>query len=116
MCMWQSQAFSGAASFGRSVPLEFDTCWAWPCRPITDAVAAAAIMEAFLMNVRRSFTSIFMLISPGLEEWGTRGQTVKTRVFGLSFPHKEETMNKSIASHAVFGCATALIASFATWL
>jgi quercetin dioxygenase-like cupin family protein len=57
-----------------------------------------------------------MLISPGLEEWGTRGKTVKTRVFGLSFPHKEETMNKTIASHAVFGCATAVLASFATWL
>ena len=25
-------------------------------------------------------------------------------------------MNKTIASHAVFGCATALLASFATWL
>src|SRR5713226_4597431 len=34
----------------------------------------------------------------------------------ISFPHKEETMKKSIISHAVLGCATALLASFVTWL
>src|SRR5712692_7985110 len=58
MCMWQSQAPSGALSFGGSVPPEFDTCSPRLCRPIADAVAAIAIIEAFLMKVRRAIMSI----------------------------------------------------------
>src|SRR2546425_9855751 len=56
--MWQSQAPSGALSFGGSVPAEFDTCWPRLCRPIADAVAAIATIEALLMKVRRAIMSI----------------------------------------------------------
>src|SRR6266702_4620471 len=42
-----------------------------------------------------------------------RSQALRIRI---SFPHKEETMKKSIISHAVLGCTTALLASFVTWL
>src|SRR6267378_3212951 len=59
MCIWQSQAPSGALSFGGSLPAEFDTCWPRLCRPIADAVAAIATIEALLMKVRRAI----MLIS-----------------------------------------------------
>src|SRR6266702_3898088 len=60
MCMWQSQAPSGALSFGGSVPAEFDTCWPRLSRPIADAVAAIAIIEALLMKVRRAIMLIFL--------------------------------------------------------
>src|SRR2546425_573706 len=42
-----------------------------------------------------------------------RSQALRIRI---SFLYKEETMKKSIISHAVLGCATALLASFVTWL
>src|SRR6266849_1353839 len=62
MCMWQSQACSGALSLGGSVPVEFGTaCWPWLCRPIVEAVPAIAIMEAFLMNVRRAIMLISLI-------------------------------------------------------
>src|SRR5713101_1230694 len=60
MCMWQSQAPSGALSFGGSVPAEFDTCWPRLSRPIAGAVAAIAIIEALLMKVRRAIMLIFL--------------------------------------------------------
>src|SRR5207344_2178103 len=47
-----------------SVPVEFDTCWPWLGRPIVEAVAAIATMEAFLMNVRR----VVMSISPASKD------------------------------------------------
>jgi len=85
--MWQSQAFSGALSLGVSVPVEFDTGWAWLCRPIEEAVAAIATMEAFLMNVRRAVKAFSLL----LRRMGPRRATVKARslgreVFGYHFP------------------------------
>src|SRR5260221_3332690 len=62
MCIWQSQAPSGALSRGGPVPAEFDTCWPWLCRtPIADAVAAIATIEALLMNVRRAIMSISLI-------------------------------------------------------
>jgi hypothetical protein len=74
-------------SFGGSVPAEFDTGWPWLCRPIADAVAAIATIDAFLMNVRRAV----MVISLVREGWGTRCQTVKSaglrrNGFGYHFP------------------------------
>src|SRR2546422_4586939 len=59
--MWQSQAPSGALSFGGSVPAEFDTCWPRLCRPIADAVAAIATIEALLMKVRRAVMLISLI-------------------------------------------------------
>src|SRR6266853_4862407 len=62
MCMWQSQAPSGALRRGGPVPAEFDTCWPWLCRtPIADAVAAIATIEALLMKVRRAIMSISLI-------------------------------------------------------
>src|SRR6266853_6474847 len=84
MCIWQSQAPCGAFSFGGSVPAEFDTCWPRLCRPIVDAVAAIATIEALLMKVRRAIMSI----SPCPETrrgWGTRCLTVKTPVSGAAY-------------------------------
>src|SRR6266567_7093478 len=103
MCMWQSQAPSGALSFGGSVPAEFDTCWPRLCRPIADAVAAIATIEALLMKVRRAVMLISLcpktrgrsldrrtLLSRCAKGWGTRCLTVKTaglkpEVFGYHF-------------------------------
>src|SRR5882672_1331578 len=91
MCMWQSQAFCGAAPFGASVPVEFDTCWARPCRPIIAAVAAIATMEAFLMNARRSFTLRFMSDLPDSAKDGAplsdrQDADLGSRDFGYHFP------------------------------
>src|SRR5215471_6222981 len=54
MCMWQSVASCGAACFGRSTPLEFDTCCARPGRAMP---AASAASEACWMKVRREIIS-----------------------------------------------------------
>src|SRR5882762_9010523 len=117
MCMWQSQAPCGALSFGGSVPVEFDTCWPWLCRPIADAVAAIATIEAFLMKARRALMSI-SLISQRMEHPVPDRQDRRSRArrIRISFPHKEETMKKAVFSHAAFGFATALLASLATCL
>src|SRR5258708_13775981 len=115
--MWQSQAPSGALSFGGSVPAEVDTCWPWLCRSIADAVAAIAAIEALLMKVRRAVMSI-SLISQRMEHPvpDRQGRRSRARRIRISFPHKEETMKKTVISHAAFGCATALLASCATYL
>src|SRR6266850_343233 len=117
MCMWQSHAPSGALSFGGSVPTEFDTGWPWLCRPIADAVAAIATIEAFLMNVRRAVMSISpfsqRMEHPGPDRQGRRSRARRNRI---SFPRKEQTMKKTVISHAAFGCATALLASCVTYL
>jgi hypothetical protein len=115
--MWQSQAPSGALSFGGSVPVEFDTCWPWLCRPIADAVAAIATIEALLMNVRRAVMSI-SLISQRMEHPvpDRQGRRSRARRIRISFPRKEETMKKTVISHAAFGGATALLASCVTYL
>src|SRR5580765_7936910 len=84
MCMWQSHAFCGALSFGDPVPVEFDTGWAWPCRPIVAAVAAIATMEAFLMKVRRSFTLIVMSVSPTSKD-GAPGVRPSRRRSGAAY-------------------------------
>src|SRR5580692_9739387 len=58
MCMWQSQAFTGALSFAGSVPLELGTCCALLSRAENPAVAAAiATIEACLIRVRRPIMS-----------------------------------------------------------
>src|SRR5216683_7098508 len=104
--MWQSHAPSGALSFGASVPAEFDTGWPWLCRPIADAVAAIATIEALLMKVRRAVMSI-SLISQRMEHPvpDRQGRRSRARRIRISFPRKEETMKKTVISHAAFGCA-----------
>src|SRR6266851_2876676 len=109
MCMWQSQAPSGALNFGGSVPAEFDTCWPWLCRPIADAVPAIAIIEALLMKVRRaiilislarkpadgrltgrhSFRAAQRMGHPAPDRQDCRSQA---RGIRISFPHQEESM------------------------
>src|SRR5882672_7634948 len=116
MCIWQSQAFSGALSFGGSVPVEFDTGWAWLCRPIVEAVAAIATMEAFLMNVRREV----IVDLPDSVKDGAPGARPSRRAgsraaYSAIISPQGGTMNKTIVSHAVFGGATALLASFVTY-
>src|SRR5712692_7239180 len=91
--MWQSQAPSGALSFGGSVPAEFGTCWPWLRRPVADAVAAIATIEALLMKVRRAIISISLF----RKGWSTRCPSVKTAALGpggfrISFPRQEEIM------------------------
>src|SRR5258708_13603541 len=115
--MWQSQAPSGALSFGGSVPAEFDTGWPWLCRPIADAVAAIATIEAFLMKVRRAVMSI-SLFSQRMEHPvpDRQGRRSRARRIRISFPRKEETMKKTVITHAAFGCAAALLASCVTYL
>src|SRR5258708_10135889 len=115
--MWQSQAPSGALSFGGSVPVEFHTGWPWLCRPIADAVAAIATIEAFLMNVRRAVMSI-SLFSQRMEHPvpDRQGRRSRARRIRISFPRKEETMKKTVITHPALGCAAALIASLVTYL
>src|SRR2546422_11149553 len=115
--MWQSQAPSGALSFGGSVPAEFDTCWPRLCRPIADAVAAIATIEALLMKVRRAVMLISLIPQrmghAGSDRQDAWSQALRIRI---SFLSKEETMKKTVVSHAAFGCATALLASCVTYL
>src|SRR6267154_284317 len=116
MCMWQSQAPCGALSLGGSAPVEFDTCWPWLSRPIADAVAAIATIEALLMKVRRAVMSVSPVSQrmehpvPDRQERRSRARRIR-----ISFPHKEETMKKTVISHAAFGCSTALLASCVTY-
>src|SRR5260221_5986076 len=114
--MWQSHAPSGALSFGGSVPAEFDTGWPWLCRPIADAVAAIATIEALLMNVRRAVMSI-SLISQRMEHPGPdrQGRRSRARRIRISFPRNEETMKKTVISQATFRCPAALIVSCVTY-
>src|SRR5881397_4403591 len=50
---------------------------------------------------------------PAPDRQDCRSQALRIRI---SFLYEEDTVKKSIISHAVLGCATALLASFVTWL
>src|SRR5206468_1608266 len=48
--------------------------------------------------------------------WSENGEGVYAGVCAEDLKPREETMKKTVISHAAFGCATALLASFVTYL
>src|SRR3954471_5527984 len=69
--MWQSQAFAGAASLGRSLPAELGTaCCAW----VSSKASAPAVKAAApLRNVRRASEFFVCMVSPWRDQSGDRG-------------------------------------------
>src|SRR3954465_5577418 len=53
MCMWQSQAFAGALSSGRSVPDEYGTCSSARATPPRPSPAPAAAIAATARSAGR---------------------------------------------------------------